>query len=176
MLRYMPVGVPVGPIPPAPAPLAAICPLYEFGILAASTVTNTGPTIINGDVGVSPGIAITGFPPGIINGTTYVGVGSLAGAAQLQATARYNELAGRTCNVNLTGQDLGGMILAPGVYCFATSAQLTGTLTLNGLGDPNATFIFQIGSTLTTATNAAVVLKMELRAIMLIGKWVVRPR
>jgi hypothetical protein len=154
----IPVVPPVIPPPPPPPPLAGICPLYEFAVLAASTVTNTGPTVVNGDLGVSPGTAVTGFPPGVVTGTTYIGVGSLAGAAQAQATIRYNQLAGLACNVNLTGQNLGGLVLAPGVYCFNTSAQLTGTLTLNGLGDPNATFIFQIGSTITTASNSAVVL------------------
>ena len=77
--------------------------------------------------------------------------------AQSDVTTAYNALAGQACDVNLTGQDLGGLTLTPGVYCFDTSAQLTGELTLNVQGDPNAVFIFQIGSTLTTASGSSVV-------------------
>lgn len=148
--------VPVAPpdvIPTPPAPFSSLCPLYQFAILGATTVTNTGLSAITGDLGVSPGTAVTGFPPGTVTGTIYAGV-EPAGTAQAQATVRYNDLSGTACEVNLTGQDLGGKTLAPGVYCFDTSAQLTGTLTLSGAG----TYIFQMGSTLTTASNSAVLL------------------
>ena len=130
----------------------------SFAVLGASTVTNTGLTSIVGDVGVSPGTSITGFPPGVVNGTIHPG-DAVALQAQSDAAAAYNVLAAEVCPDvnNLTGQDLGGLTLTPGVYCFDSSAQLTGTLTLNALGDPNAVFVFLIGSTLTTATNAAVV-------------------
>ncbi len=127
-----------------------------FAVLGAAAVTNTGPTIINGDLGVSPGAAITGFPPGIVNGTIHA-ADAVAAQAHSDANTAYNSLAGQPCNTILTGQDLGGMTLVPGVYCFASSAQLSGTLTLNGQGNPNAIFIFKIGSTLTTATNSSVV-------------------
>jgi hypothetical protein len=127
-----------------------------YGVLGGSTVTNTGATVITGDLGVSPGSALVGFPPGTRTGATNV-----ANAAALQAqndvTTAYNALAGRACGTTLTG-DLGGRTLVAGVYCFASSAQLTGTLTLDAQGNPNAVFIFQIGSTLTTASNASVVL------------------
>ncbi len=129
----------------------------SFAILGASAVTNTGPTIVNGDLGVSPGTAITGFPPGIVNGTIHA-ADAVAAQAQHDANTAYNFLAGQPCNTILTGRDLGGLTLTPGVYCFASSAQLTGTLTLNGQGDPNAVFIFKIGSTLTTASNSSVML------------------
>ena len=76
--------------------------------------------------------------------------------AQGDLTTAYNAAAGQACGTTLTGIDLGGLTLTPGVYCFASSAQLTGTLTLNTLGDPNALFVFQIGSTLTTASGSAV--------------------
>ena len=128
----------------------------SFGVVASSTVTNTGPTIVNGDLGVSPGNAVTGFPPGIVTGTIQLGNASSL-AAQNAVTTAYNQLAGQPCDVNLTGTDLGGLTLTPGVYCFSTSAQLTGTLTLNGLGNPGAVWVFQIGSTLTTASNSRVV-------------------
>lgn len=127
----------------------------NFAVLGASTVTNTGVTAVNGDLGVSPGLAVTGFPPGIVTGVIHVG-DAVALQAQADANTAYNDFAGLACNMNLTGQDLGGMTLVPGVYCFSSSAQLTGTLVLDSLGDPNSVFVFQIGSTLTTASNAAV--------------------
>jgi hypothetical protein len=127
----------------------------SFGVLAGSAVTNTGPTTVLGDLGVSPGTAITGFPPGIVTGTIH-SADAVALQAQSDLTIAYTALAGLPCNTVLTGQDLGGLTLGPGVYCFSTSAQLTGTLTLDAQGDPNAVFIFQIGSTLTTASNSVV--------------------
>ena len=117
----------------------------SFGVLAGSTVTNTGSTVINGNVGVSPGAAITGFPPGIVNGTIHA-ADAVALQAQSDNTIAYNVLAGRPITTNLTGQDLGGKTLIAGVYGFNTSAQLTGTLTLNGQGNPNSVFIINVGS------------------------------
>jgi hypothetical protein len=128
-----------------------------FAMLAGSTGTNTGATTtIEGDVGVSPGTAITGIPAGQPTGGAIHAGDAVAATAQSDLTVAYNDLAGRPCGTNLTSQDLGGMTLAPGVYCFITSAQLTGTFTFNGQGNPNAVFVIQIGSTLTTASNAAV--------------------
>src|SRR5579859_7801904 len=129
-------------------------------VLAGTTVTSTGATIVNEDMGVSPGTAITGFGPGkVVGGTVHAG-DALAGLAQADTTTAYNSLAGQTCpdGHDLTGQDLGGKTLTAGVYCFASSAQLTGTLKLDANGDANAVFVFKIGSTLTTAASAAVVL------------------
>jgi hypothetical protein len=134
----------------------------SYAVLAGSTVTNTGSSVISGDLGVSPGGAITGFPPGIvIGGTTHKG-DAAAAQAQLDLTAAYNAAAGLTRNGTLTGQNLGGLTLTPGVYFFASSAQLTGQLTLNTLGNPNALFVFQIGSTLTTASNSSVIFSNSL--------------
>ena len=127
-----------------------------FSVLGGSTVTNVGPTIISGDLGVSPGTSITGFPPGVVTGTIYSGAGSLAGTAQTATVNAYNILAAEATTTNLTGQDLGGLTLTPGVYTFNSSAQLTGNLILNPLGNPNATFVFQTGTTITTATGATV--------------------
>ena len=130
----------------------------SFGVLAGSTVTNTGPTVINGNVGVSPGSAVTGFPPGsVVNGTIHA-ADAVAAQAQVDDVAAFNNLSGRPITVNLTGQDLGGKTLIAGVYGFNTSAQLTGTLTLDGQGNPNSIFIFNIGSTLTTASASRILL------------------
>jgi len=130
----------------------------SFGILAGSTVTNTGLTLIVGELGVWPGSAVTGFPPGIVsNGTIHLS-DAVAQQAQADLVTAYNFAAGLNCQTNLTGQDLGGLTLTPGSYCFDSTAQLTGLLTLNGLGDPNAVFVFQIGSTLTTASASQVLL------------------
>ncbi len=121
-------------------------------------MTNTGPSVITGNLGVGPGTAITGFPPGIVlaPGALHA-ADAVALQAQSETTTAYDLLAGLSATGTLTGQDLGGLTLLPGVYFFANTAQLTGTLTLDGQGDPNATFVFQIGSTLTTASSSSVV-------------------
>jgi len=128
----------------------------SYGVLAGSTVTNTGSSVINGNLGVGPGCAITGFPPGKVNGAT-----NACNAATIQAqsdlTKAFNVGMGMTRTGTLTGQDLGGLNLGHGVYFFKTSAQLTGQLTLNNNGNRNAVFIFQIGSTLTTGSSSSIV-------------------
>lgn len=129
----------------------------KFAVLAGETVTNTGPSSLGGDLGVGPGAAITGFPPGKVTGETHE-ADAVALQAQSDVTAAYVDLAGRKCGVTLTGLDLGGRTLKQGVYCFASSAQLTGRLILDAEDDPNAVFIFQIGSKLTTASNSSVVI------------------
>ncbi|HEX8600406.1 MAG TPA: ice-binding family protein [Chloroflexia bacterium] len=125
----------------------------SFGVLAGSAITNTGPTTVDGDVGVSPGTSVTGFPPGIATGTIHTG-DAVAAQAQSDASTAYSDAAGQACDFNLTGQNLGGLTLSPGVYCFDSSAQLTGQLTLDG--SASGVFVFKIGSTLTTASNADV--------------------
>jgi hypothetical protein len=127
----------------------------NFAVLAGSTATNTGSTIVAGDLGVWPGTEVIGFPPGIVNGTIHP-ADAVAQQAQSDVTVAYNDLAGRPCNVDLTDTDLGGLSLTEGVYCFSSSAQLTGQLVLDAEGNADALFIFQIGSTLTTASNATV--------------------
>lgn len=129
-----------------------------FGVLAGSAVTNTGPSVIAGNVGVSPGSAITGFPPGIVLPPgTFHSNDAVAQQAQSDLTTAYNEAAGAPTTVDLTGQDLGGMVLVAGVYNFSSSAQLTGQLTLNGQGNPASVWIFKIGTTLTTASGSSVI-------------------
>jgi type VI secretion system secreted protein VgrG len=130
----------------------------SFAVLGASAVTNTGPTVITGDLGVSPGTSVTGFPPGTVTGGTVHAGDAPANAGQAAAHTAYEALAAEHCGTNLTGKTLGtspgAVTLSPGVYCFASSAQLTGTLTLNGSG----VYIFKIGTTLTTASKSSVVL------------------
>ena len=127
-----------------------------FTVLGASTVTNTGATVITGDLGLWPGTSITGFPPGTVVGGTIHAADAVAFDARVGATSAYSQVAALAYTVDLTGQDLGGKTLTPGVYNFDTSAQLTGVLTLDALGDPDAVFIFKIGSTLTLASASSV--------------------
>jgi type VI secretion system secreted protein VgrG len=141
---------------------ASVVPLgaaEDVAVLGSSTVTNAGPTIVTGNVALSsPGVSITGFPPGtIVNGAIHIG-DALANQAHADAAIAYAQLAGETLTTDLSGTNLGGMILMPGVYHFDTAAQLTGTLILDTLGDPNATFHFQIGTTLTTDPGSMVTL------------------
>ena len=126
----------------------------NFAVLAGTTVTNTGPSWITGELGVAPGSAVTGFPPGK-SGVQHKG-DSVATTAQTNLAAAYTNAAAQPCpgTHNFTGVNLGGKNLTPGVYCQTTAPSLTGTLTLNGSG----IYIFQIGSTLVTASGARVVL------------------
>lgn len=128
-----------------------------YGILAGSTVTCVTGGTINADVGVSPGSTTTGFPPCTITGNTELATAASA-QAQLDLTTAYNALAGLACGTTVTPADLGGRTLPPGVYCAATSMGVTGTVTLDGQGDANALFVFQMGSTLTTGTSANIAL------------------
>ncbi|HUQ63567.1 MAG TPA: ice-binding family protein [Acidimicrobiales bacterium] len=127
-----------------------------FAVLGGAGVTNTGPTIVNGDLGTCPTPSVTNFPPGIVNGATHQ-ADAVACGAQDDLTIAYNDAAGRAPTVTYAGPtDLGGSTLTPGVYKSPSSFAITGTLTLDAQGDPNAVFIFQVGSTLITATNSKV--------------------
>jgi hypothetical protein len=126
-----------------------------YAILAGQAVTSTGLSVVNGDLGISPGTALTGFPPGVITGATHLG-DPVAAQALADAQVEYAYLDGLPCGTNLTGQDLGGMTLTPGVYCFDSSAQLTGTLILDAQGSCDSLFVFQTGSTLTTSVASSV--------------------
>ena len=128
----------------------------NFAVLAGTTVTNTGPSWITGEVGVAPGTAIVGFPPGT-SGPQHAG-DSVATTAQTDLTAAYGA-AVQPCTADYSGVNLGGLTLGPGVYCQTTAPTLTGTLTLNGSG----IYIFLIGTTaapttLVTAPSSRVIL------------------
>jgi hypothetical protein len=126
----------------------------SFSALAGSTVTNTGSSTLAQDLGVDPGNSATGFPPGTVGGETHLG-DAVALQAQKDLTAAYNDAAGRTPFTSLAAE-LGGTTLIPGVYRIG-AAQVTGQLTLSAENDPQSVFIFQVDSTLTTASNSSVV-------------------
>jgi hypothetical protein len=131
-----------------------------FVALGGSTVTNTGPSVLNGDLGVAPGAALVGFGlPAVVNGATHANDG-VAQQAKLDLTTAYNVAAGQPVAPanDLTGTNLGNRTLTAGAYRFTSSAQLTGALTLNAQGNPNAQFVFEIASTLTTAPASSVVM------------------
>ena len=129
----------------------------SFAVLGGSAVTNTGPTLLNGDLGVWSGTSITGFPPGIVNGNTHDD-DAVAMGAQSDSTTAYNFAAGQSPTGSLSGSVGAGQTLKPGVYNESSALLLNGTLYLDAQGDPAAVFIFQIGSTLTTGSASHVVL------------------
>jgi hypothetical protein len=130
----------------------------SYAVLAGQAVTNTNSSVISGNLGVSPLLAVSGFPPGVVkNGTIHAGDAE-AGQAQSDLTTAYDEAAGRASTSDQTGKDLGDQTLTTGVYTASTSMALTGTVTLDAQGDPNAVFVFQAGSTLTTASGSTVLL------------------
>jgi Ice-binding-like len=132
----------------------------NFVVLAGSTVTNTGPSSVTGDLGVSPGTAVTGFGPGILAGAQHAG-DLIAGQGEAALTTAYNDAARRIlCPVTVAG-NLGGQTLTPGLYKSTSSLEISsGNLVLDARGAANAVFIFQMASTLTTTSG---------RQVMLIG-------
>ncbi|MBH1964013.1 MAG: IPTL-CTERM sorting domain-containing protein [Comamonadaceae bacterium] len=126
-----------------------------FAVLGASTVTNTGPTFVTGNLGVYPGSAVTGFPPGVLNGTWHTN-NAVANQAHSDAVTAYTQLAGQSIDFNRTGVDLAGLTLLPGVHGFDSGAALTGTLTLDGVDDPAAVFVIRVAEALTVGTGSNV--------------------
>ncbi|MDX3855082.1 ice-binding family protein [Streptomyces sp. AK02-01A] len=112
--------------------------------------------MITGDLGISPGTTISGFPPGVVNGDTHV-ADAAALQGQTELTTEYDNAAALTPDAGISG-DIGGQTLAPGVYNAPTSIGITGTLTLDAAGDPDAVWVFQIGTTLSTASASEVLL------------------
>lgn len=139
----------------APIPLGSAA---TFAVLAGTTVTTIPTTRVNGDLGVSPGNTVTGAP--VVNGTIYTNTPGLAATAQGGLTTAYNAAAGRTIDAITVAGNLGGQILAPGLYTSATSLEISsGDLTLDALGDTNAVWIFQMGTTLVTTVGRQVILR-----------------
>src|ERR1700761_3164647 len=137
----------------------------SFAVLAGSTVTNTGPSQISGNLGVSPGSAVTGFPPGIVTGGTIHIADGVAGGAQADLTTAYNDAAGRVKTASASSFIGAGQSLSPGVYQASSSLEVGGALILNAHNDPNAVFIFQApASTLTTDTGTHIFLTNGARA------------
>ena len=129
----------------------------KFALLGASGITNvSAQTYVIGDVGSSPTPTISGLTQSQVKGRLFLTASPVTAKAQTDLTLAYNEAASAKCGIDLTGKDLGGMRLGPGVYCFSSSAGLTGTVTLDAHGNENSRWVFQIGSTLTTATNSKV--------------------
>ncbi|KAI9797630.1 MAG: hypothetical protein M1825_005728 [Sarcosagium campestre] len=129
----------------------------SFAVLGAQSVTNTGPSLLTGDLGISPGTSITGFPPGDVTGSTHDN-DAVAEQAQADARTAYSQCAAVAPTDDLTGKNLGGLTLQAGVYKFTSSASLTGELTLDAQGDPDSVWVFQITSTLITGSNSVVAL------------------
>ncbi|MHA7289682.1 ice-binding family protein [Arthrobacter sp. MDT3-24] len=124
-----------------------------YSVLAGTMVTSTDATTLSGDLGVSPGTDVVGFPPGIVNGA--IRTGDQAAQAQADLLAAYNNAASRTPTASFAG-DNNGRTFTPGVHHTATAFALTGTMTLDGQGDPNAVFIFQVDAALNTAADSQI--------------------
>ncbi len=137
----------------------------SYAVLAGSTVTNTGPTVINGDLGLYPGTAVTGFPPGTVHGAAHLHDAAARQAKTDLAVTAYADADARPFTAKIP-PNLGGRSLGAGVYRTGSVASLglTGNLTLDGRGDPHAIFIFQIESTLITAPGSQVKLVNEAQA------------
>jgi len=124
----------------------------SFAVLAGSNITNTGTTVINGDLGVSPGSAVSGFPPGVVVGASHIN-DSTASQAENDLTKAYNDAANRTSPIAVSG-DLGGQTFGPGLYRSTSNLLIaSGDLTLDAQGNGNAVFIFQVASSLITNGN-----------------------
>jgi hypothetical protein len=148
--------IPIGIAQAAPVNLATA---QSFVVLSGAAATNTGPSVLNGDLGVSPGTSLSGFNEATVNGAVHPNDG-VAAQAQADLTTAYNVAAGQPISPGneLTGLNLGGRTLTPGAYGFSSSAELTGQLTLDAQGNPNAQFVFVINTTLVTASASSVIL------------------
>jgi Ice-binding-like len=139
-------------LPSAPTASVNLGSAGNFAVLANSTVTSTGPTVVTGDLGISPGTALAGFGPGVVIGTKHLN-DPVAAAAQLDLTTAYNDAAGRALPAAIPA-DIGGTVIVPGLYKAPVSLAITGNVILNGAG----VYIFQIPSTLTTASGSQIIL------------------
>jgi hypothetical protein len=141
----------------APAPIVDLGTAAPNGIMAGTAFTCVTGGVINANISISPGSTVTGFPPCVITGVQHL-ADAVAAQAQIDLTAAYNTLAGLPCPAaNAIVANLGGTTKPAGVYCTASGIGVTGTLTLDGGGDPNATFVFQAGTGLTTAGDIVLI-------------------
>jgi hypothetical protein len=150
------VVIPIQTTVMAPVALAGAS---NLAVLAGSSITSTGATVITGDMGLSPGSSLGGFPPGILNGVQHIN-DVISDQAKLDLTAAYNDAAGRTSTdiVTLSG-NIGGLTLTPGLYKSTSSLAISsGDLTFDAKGNAAAVFIIQIASTLTTTSGRQVIL------------------
>ena len=140
-----------------PPPIANLGTAAPNGIMAGTAVTCISGGLIAADISISPGNTLTGFGPCLATGVLHLG-DAVAAQGQIDLTAAYNTLAGLPCPpANAIVANLGGTTMAAGVYCTASGIGVTGTLTLDGGGNPNATFVFQAGTGLTTAGNVVLI-------------------
>lgn len=131
----------------------------DLAILAGSAISNTGATSVTGDMALSPGSSIGGFPPGNLVGAIHIN-DAIATQAKLDLTAAYNDAAGRTSTdiVTLSG-NIGGLTLTPGLYKSTSSLAISsGDLTFDAKGNSSAVFIIQIASSLTTTSGRQIIL------------------
>jgi ice-binding like protein/putative Ig domain-containing protein/exosortase sorting signal-containing protein len=148
------LSLPLLAMPPEGPAAPALGSAASFAVLGAA-VQNSGPSRISGNLGVSPGNARNGFPPGNVVLGRAIDDEGIVRAAHKELAAANGDLAGRSCGTTLSGS-LGGKTLGPGVYCFAADAELTGTLTLDARDNADAIWIFQIPGALTTAPESLV--------------------
>ncbi|WP_430593201.1 ice-binding family protein [Humidisolicoccus flavus] len=126
----------------------------SFSVLASASITNTGPSVLDQDIGLFPGTEVTGFPPGNVEGEEHI-TDEVAQQAQADLLVAFNNAAGQDSDAALSG-GIGGETLTPGVYTASSSLLLTGNITLDAQGDEDAIFLFQVGSALTTATSSSI--------------------
>ena len=151
MLAVGPTAFAAGP------PTVGLGTAAAFAVLAGTpAITNTGASTITGDVGIHPAVAVTGFPPGVVNGTIHA-ADAVALQAKSDLVVAYDDAEGRTPATAVAGGTLGGLTLVGGVYTAGgLTLALTGTLTLDGQNDPNSVWIFQATSDLVTASSSMV--------------------
>jgi ice-binding like protein len=164
------VIVTLTPPPPDPAPIVDLGDAEPMGIMAGTTITCVTGGIINADIAISPGSTITGFGPCVVTGDQHL-ADPVAAQAQRDLTQAYNTLFGLPCPPanNVGTVNIGGTTKAAGVYCSASSMQVTGTLTLDGGGDVNSTFVFQAGSTITTAGDVVLINGAQARNVYFVA-------
>jgi hypothetical protein len=154
--NYVPVSISAGGVVSGPTPgtNSRLLTASTYAALAQSTITNTGNTILNGDLGLSPGTSVVGFPPGLVSGTKHI-TDAAAAQAQVDATAAATALIATGPGTDVTGANLGTTTKTPGTYSSSsTLVWSSGNLTLNGAGE----YIFLAATSMTTAAGVTLLL------------------